>query len=314
MQNRKTILKAGAYAGFLGAVVFIVYAVFTSDSSTAPIGLLLIPVYGLPSAGAGWALVYATFALLDLRSGKASWRSKNIHLAAVFLVAFLLIGLGFFVQQSALSVAQDSTSTPQALEEISQRWIPWGRRYVDIALAQHPLTPVAILETLAESGDDAVAQQVGANPSAPLATLARIAAGPLTYERVAGLARNHNISRVIMEKLIVATMSETNVTDSVRHGLYKTYVLSALAANASLPQDLFDRLATTDSPTHFLVLAIINAPNANCAQIARLLISAPSLDNVSLYNTILNKMAEKGCSMENLEPQDKMRTSKKHKD
>ncbi len=163
MQNRKAILKAGAYAGFIGAAVFILHAVFTSTSSTAPIGLLLIPVYGLPAAGAGWALVYATFSLFDLRSGKVSWQSKNVQLAAVFLVVFLLAGLGFFVQQSALSVAKDPTSTSRALEEISQRWIPWGRREVDISLAQHPSTPLAILETLAESGDDAVVQQVGAN-------------------------------------------------------------------------------------------------------------------------------------------------------
>ncbi|MDE2388360.1 MAG: hypothetical protein KGN35_04655 [Betaproteobacteria bacterium] len=298
MQNRAIILKAGAYAGFIGAAAFIVHAVFTSSSSTAAIGLIFIPVYGFAAAGIGWALVYTIFALLDLSSGRSSWKSKNVRVATVFLGVFSVAGLSFFVQHSALSVAKNPAATPQELEEISQRWIPWGRREVDIALAQHPSTPSAILEALMESGDTAIVQQVGANASTPLAILERIAAGPLTYERVAGLAGNRYISRVIMEKLIAATASSANVADPVRHGLYKTYVLAALAANAALPQDLFDRLAAIDSPTHFLVLALINAPNASCAQMARLLTSGPAMENASLYNTVLNKMTGKGCSFE----------------
>ncbi|MBV6447238.1 hypothetical protein [Nitrosomonas sp.] len=273
MQNRKAILKAGACAGFVGATAFTVHAVFTSTSSTAAIGLIFIPIYGFPAAGAGWALVYTIFALLDLSSGRSSWKSKNVRFAAVFLGAFSVAGLSFFVQQSALSVAKNPAATPQELEEISQRWIPWGRREVDIALAQHPSTPSAILETLVESGDEAMVQHVGANASTPLAILEKIAAGPLTYERVAGLAGNRNISRAIMGKLIAATASDANVADSVRQGLYKTYVLAALAANAALPQDLFDRLVAIDSPTHFLVLALINALNVNCAQVTHLLAS-----------------------------------------
>lgn len=296
MQNRKAIIKTGAYVGFIGAAMYIVHAVFTSASSTAAIGLIFIPIYGFPAAGAGWALVYTIFALLDLSSGRSSWKSKNVRIAAVFLAAFSVAGLSFFVQHSALSIAKNPAATPQALEEISQRWIPWGRREIEIALAQHPSTPSAILEALVESGDDAMVQQVGANASTPLAILERIAAGPLTYERVAGLAGNRNISRAIMEKLIAAMASDTNVADPVRQGLYKTYVLAALTANAALPQDLFDRLAAIDSPTHFLVLALINAPNANCAQMTRLLASEPSMENASLYNTVLNKMTEKDCS------------------
>lgn len=298
MQNRAIMLKAGAYAGFISATVFIVHAVFTSTSSTAAIGLIFIPIYGFPAAGVGWALVYTIFALLDLSSGRSSWKSKNVRIATVFVGVFSFAGFSFFVQYSALSVAKNPDSTPQALEEISQRWIPWGRRDVDIALAQHPSTPSAMLETLVESGDDALVQQVGTNASTPLAILEKIATGPLTYERVAGLAGNRNISRTIMEKLIAATVNGANVADPIRHGLYKTYVLAALAANSVLPQDLFDRLAAIDSPTHFLALAIINAPHVNCMQMSGLLASAPSLENASLYNTILNKMAGKGCSFE----------------
>jgi hypothetical protein len=299
MQNRTTILKAGAYAGFAGAAIFIVQAVFTSTSSTAAIGLIMIPFYGFPAAGAGWALVYSAFALLDLRSGKASWNSRNVQFAAVFLTVLLLAGLVFFVQQCALAVAKNPASAPQALEAVSQSWIPWGRREVEIALAQHPSTPPAMLERLAMSGDDAVVQRAGANANMPLAALEGIAAGPLTYERVAGLAGNQKISRAIMEKLIAAAMNDSHAADPVRQGLYKTYVLSALAANAAIPQDLFDRVAAGDSPTHFLVLAVINAPRASCLQMSGLLASTPALENASLYNTILSKMTGKNCFVEN---------------
>ncbi|MBX9916053.1 MAG: hypothetical protein K2Y07_02255 [Nitrosomonas sp.] len=299
MQNRTAILKAGAYAGFLGATVFILQAVFTSTSSTAAIGLIMIPFYGFPAAGAGWALVYSAFALLDLCSGRATWNSRNVQFAAVFLTALVLAGLGFFAQQRALAVAKNPASTPQALEAVSQRWIPWGCREVEIALAQHSLAPPAILEKLALSSDDAVVQHAGANANMPLAALERIAVGPLTYERVAGLAGNQKISRAIMEKLIAAAMNDSNAADPVRQGLYKTYVLSALAANAALPQDLFDRVVASNSPTHLLVLAVINAPRANCLQMSGLLESAPALENAGLYNTILNKMTEKDCFVEN---------------
>lgn len=202
------------------------------------------------------------------------------------------------MQQSALSVAKKLSSTPQALEEISQRWIPWGRRDVDIALAEHPSTPAVILETLAESSDTSSMQLVGVNTSTPPEALEKIAAGPLTYERVAGLASNRNISRAIMEKLTVATTSDANTADRWRDELYKTYVLAALACNSALPQDLFDRLATIDLPTHFLVHATINQPRVNCMQMSGLLASAPSLENASLYYEILDKMTEKGCVFE----------------
>lgn len=299
MHNRTAFLKAGAYAGFASATIFIVHAVFTSASSTAAIGLIMIPFYGFPAAGAGWALVYSAFAVLDLRSGKASWNSRNVQFAAVFLAVLLFAGLVFFAQQRALAVAKNLASAPQALEAVSERWIPWGRREVEIALAQHPSTPTAILERLAVSSDNAVVQQVGANANTTLAALEGIAAGALTYERVAGLAGNQKISWAMMEKLIAATLNDINATDPVRQGLYKTYVLSALAANAALPQDLFDRVAASDSPTHFLVLALINSPHVNCLQMSELLVSAPALENAGLYNTILNKMTEKDCFVEN---------------
>ncbi len=298
MQNRKAILKAGAFAGFMGAAAFVVYAVFSSSSSTAAIGLIFIPFYGFLGAGICWALVYSAFAWYDLRSGNASWRSGHVLFAWMFSVSLLLAGLGLFMQQSAHSIAKNPASTADALEQVSQRWIPWGRREIDTALAQHPSAPQELLGRLADSGDDAVVQQVGANPNTPLVILEKIAAGPLTYGRVAGLAGNRNISRAIIEKLLAAANHDVNVADPVRLSLYKTYVLAALAANAALPQDLFDRLAAIDAPVHFLVLAIVNAPRANCEQLSRLLSSGPSLENASLYHTVVRKLREKACPEE----------------
>jgi len=108
MQNRTTILKAGAYAGFAGAAIFIVQAVFTSTSSTAAIGLIMIPFYGFPAAGAGWALVYSAFALLDLRSGKASWNSRNVQFSAVFLAILRARRVRFLRATACVSDRQKS--------------------------------------------------------------------------------------------------------------------------------------------------------------------------------------------------------------
>ena len=200
--QRKAILKMVAYVGFMGATMFVVHAVFTSNSSTTAIGLIFVPVYGFLGASFGWALAYSAFALYDLSCGYASWNSRHVLFALMFLLLLMITGWCFFIQQSALSVAKNKNSTAQALAEINQRWIPWGRREVDIALAQHPSTPQSILAMLAESSDDAIVQQVGANTSTPLAILEKIATGSLTYDRVAGLAGNRNSSRKIMEQLI----------------------------------------------------------------------------------------------------------------
>lgn len=293
--QRKVILKTIAYAGFIGGAIFVIHAVFTSSSSTAAIGLLFVPVYGFLGAGLGWALAYSAFALYDLSCGNASWSSKHVLFAMVFLLLLTIAGWCYSIQQSALSVVKNANSTAQALAEINQRWIPWGRREVNIALAQHPSTPLSILAMLAESSDSALVHAVGANTSTPLAILEKIAAGSLTYVQGAGLAGNRNISRKIMEQLIAANTIGVNHADPTYGSLYKTYVLAKLAANTALPQDLFDRLAAIDSPTHFLVLAIINAPAASCEQIFRLLNSEASLENIGLYNTILNKLNEKKC-------------------
>lgn len=230
LQNRKAMLKAGAIAGFVCATAFIVYAVFSSTSSTASIGLLFIPVYGSVAAGMGWVLVYIAFAFIDLRSGKSSWRSKNVLVAAAFLTAFFFLGLGILMQQNALSIAENSASTPAALEEVSRRWIPFWRKEIDVALAKNPSTPASLLEAMVRSGNNYLVQLVGANVKAPLAILQEIASGPLSYDRVAGLASNEKISPEIMEKLMA--VSRRDFPGDLEYKLYQEVVLAALAKNS----------------------------------------------------------------------------------
>lgn len=52
-RSRKLIYALGAVAGFLCVTAWVLYAVFTSTSSTAAIGLLFVPVYGVLAAMIG---------------------------------------------------------------------------------------------------------------------------------------------------------------------------------------------------------------------------------------------------------------------
>lgn len=71
-QNRssKLIYALGAVAGFLCATAYVLYAVFTSTNSTAAIGLLFVPVYGVLAAVIGWAAVYIGFSFADAIAGR----------------------------------------------------------------------------------------------------------------------------------------------------------------------------------------------------------------------------------------------------
>lgn len=293
IQNRKAVYKTGALAGFVCATAFIVYVVFSSSRSTASIGLLFVPVYGSLAAAVGWALVHIVFAFLDLRSGKSSWWSKNVLAAAAFLSAFILLGIGALIRQSALSIADNPNSTPAALEEIFRRWIPLDRKAIDAALAKNPSTPSGLLETMVESGNNYLVQLVGANAKTPSPILERIASGPLTYDRVTGLATNERISPAIMDKLMA--VSRRDFPGDLEYKLYQESVLASLARNPAVPQEVFDRLASRDSPAYFLVVAILYAPKATCAQISRFLVS----DNQILRNTAGTQLRERGCSTNN---------------
>lgn len=289
-RSRRLIYALGAVAGFLCATAWVLYAVFTSTSSTAAIGLLFVPVYGVLAAVIGWAVVYIGFSFADAISGRQPWRSGHMLAASVLLAIALLVISAFLLFRNALAVASDPQATPEMLMEISQSWLPLGRRDVDEALLKNPATPAAVLTAVVDAGHDHyLVSLAGAHPNTPLASLEKIAAGPLIYDRVAGLAGNVHLTPAMAQRL--ANVSRGNFPGDVEYKLYQSIVLAALARNPATPQDVFDRLAAREALEYFLAVAIVSAKRASCAQIARVAKS----DNEVLSNTAQLELKNRGC-------------------
>ena len=153
-RNRRLIYALGAAAGFLCATAWVLYAVFTSTSSTAVIGLLFVPVYGVLAAVIGWAVVYVGFSFADAISGRQSWRSGHMLAASMLLAMALLVISALLLFRNALAVAGNPQATPEMLLEISQSWLPLGRRDVDEALLKNPATPTVVLTAVVDADRD----------------------------------------------------------------------------------------------------------------------------------------------------------------
>jgi hypothetical protein len=292
LRSRKLIYVLGAFAGFLLATVFIVYTVFTSTSSTAPIGLILIPFYGAIASLIGCAVVYVGLVVVDVIAGQLAWGSARVYAASAFVAIAVLFCGAVLLHRTALAVAENPQSSPDELMAVSQRWVPlWGEEVI-VALAKNPATPAAMLTAMADQKDShGLVSLVGANPGTPVAVLEKIAAGPRHYERVAGLAENLKITPAIAERL--ANVGSRDFRDDLEYKLYQTFVLAALARNSSTPQPVFDQLAARDKPEYFLAVAIIYSDRASCAQIARA--AYTSGENAVLQTTAQSQLKRRGC-------------------
>lgn len=289
---RKLIYFLGALAGFLIATAWVLYAVFTSDSSTAAIGLIFVPLYGGLAALIGCAVVYVGFVAVDVLAGRLAWGSVRVLTASAFVAVAVLFGGAVFLYRDALAIAENPQSPPDELMAVSQRWIPLWQLEVFLALAKNPATPGSLLTAMAEQKESpALVSMIGANPGTPVATLEKIAAGSRNYERVAGIAENPQITPAIAERL--ANVASKDFRDELEYKLYQTFVLAALARNPATPQAVFDRLAAFEKPEYFLAVAVIYAERANCAQIMRA--GESGGENAVLRSTAQSQLKRRGC-------------------
>ncbi len=289
---RKLIYALGAVLGFMIATAWVLYAVFTSTNSTAPLGLILIPFYGVAAALIGYAVVYVGFVAVDVIAGRLAWVSARVLTASAFVAVAVMFGAALLLYRDALAVASDPQSPPDELMAVSQCWIPLWRMEVFLALAKNPATPGVLLTAMSDQKESpALVSMIGANPGTPVATLEKIAAGPRSYERVAGVAENPQITPAIAERL--ANVGRMDFRDDLEFKLYQTFVLAALARNAATPQPVFDRLAAFEKPEYFLAVAIIYAERATCAQITRA--GETGGENAVLRNTAQSQLKRRGC-------------------
>jgi hypothetical protein len=287
---RRMQYAVAALAGFAAGAGWVLHAVFTSKNSTAAIGLLFVPVYGALAAALACALLFAGLTFADWRAGRLAGGWPRLMLAAAIAVAVAGWGGAYWMYRDALRVASDPAASPQALIEVSKRRVPlWSEDVVE-ALAKNPATPPKLLTAIVEAGaGHYLVSLVGANPNAPLPLLERIATGPLSYERVAGLAGNPRITPAIAERL--GAVKRADFRSEVEYKLYQTFVLAELVRNPATPQPLFDRLAAWEQPEHFLAVAVIYAERASCAQIRR----AGAAGSAVLRSTAESQLQRRGC-------------------
>ncbi|MBX3651829.1 MAG: hypothetical protein KF771_10710 [Burkholderiales bacterium] len=288
--SRRRIYLLFAAAGFLLAAAWVLHAVFTSTSSTAAIGLIFVPFYGLGGAILGCAVAYVGFALADVFAGRRAWHSSPVLFSGLLLAAAALFGSTLLLERNALAVALDPRAPPEMLEEISRSWIPLGRRNVDIALMKNPATPAALLTAVVEDGRDGyLVSLAGAHVNTPLPVLEKIAAGPIGYERMGGLATHPRLTPAMAERL--ANVGPGDFGSGVEYKLYQTYVLAALVRNPATPQAVFDRLAAREAPEYFLALAVLRSPRASCRQLAQ----TGSTGGEVLHSTAMSELKRRGC-------------------
>lgn len=290
--GRRLIYWIATLLGFLCAAAWVIYAVFTSTSSTAAIGLIFVPVYGTAAALLAVALLFAVLTLNDALAQRISWGSPRIVGAGAIFCAVLAFAGSVWQYRDAHAIASNPRSSPEALIAVSQRWIPLWSEDVVTALAKNPSTPPKLLEAIVRAGaGHQLVSLVGANPNTPLELLESIASGPPAYERLAGLAENPKITPAIAARL--AGVQRKDLRDDLDHRLYQTFVLAALARNPATPQAVFDRLAAQDKPEYFLAVAVIYAERASCAQIRRA--GETGGDNQVLRNTAAGQLKRRGC-------------------
>lgn len=289
-RSRRLIYALGAVAGFLCATALMLYTVFTSTSSTAAIGLLFVPVYGVLTAVIGWAVVYVGFSFADAAAGRQSWFSGHMLAASVLLAIALLVISALLLFRNALAVARDPQATPEMLLEISRSWLPLGRHDVDMALLKNPAAPTALLSAVVDAGtDNGLVNLAGAHANTPMTSLEKIAAGPLAYDRVAGLAGNEHLTPAMAQRL--ANVSRADFPGDVEYKLYQTMVFAALVRNPVTPQSLFDHLAASPAPEYFVSVAVVYAKRSTCEQVARVAQS----ENEVLRNTAQSQLRRRGC-------------------
>lgn len=286
--SRKTVYGAASVTGFCLGVAYLVNGVLSSTNSTAAVGLLLAPVFGASGAALALALAYVAFSAADVLSRRESLLAPNSLLALALILLTAFVAVAWKQRQDALALARDPRTSGQDLVAVRGQWLVF-RAQIDEALATNPHTPVPTLESMARGTSPRVIALVGTNPSAPPALLDEIVLGPLSYDRVWGAAGNPRLSRAAAERLV--RVQPSDFPGGVEYELYQTYVLSRLARNAALGQDLFDRLAAWRSPDPALATQIIYAARASCEQVRRFTAMEPA----PLANAAKSELKKRGC-------------------
>lgn len=274
MITRKEVFLSAAL-GFTLATAWILYAVFTSTSSTAPVGLVFIPIYGTAAA----ILAITSYYLV-----KRSWPTRILWLLAV-----ALLGAGFYRKHTLLRTATDPAASAQALFEVFEAPVLFGQEDILVALAQNPAAPPELLRELARRPERPVLIKVAGNGHTDPATLETLAQMDFSYDIHTGLAHNPNLNQAQIDRLLSARPGDFKSPEE--YGLYQTFVLATLARRPLLSDPDFQVLLHWPDPEYFLVYGLIESGRADCEWLHR----QATVRTDALQGNASSQLAKQNC-------------------
>lgn len=271
-RNHRKYAAAFLLGGVLG-VVYLVYSVFTSASSTAAIGLLFLPLYFLAGALALAVPAAAAFTTWDIFRGERSTNKLLLALSAWAVITYT--GAAGVIWKSALEEAGAPGAPETSLKRSYNRWLPFGKISVQIAAAENPSVTSGVLRDLWTIAEGSVKAKILENPKTPADILDSAARSQPDYFLHSALAANPALS----PEMIGAMIESCTRPDAPNRNLLATYVLANLARRDDLSAEHLKLLLeeARRHPAYFFVFALANSPKVTCEQISEFLSSAEEL-------------------------------------
>ncbi len=255
----KLITRFSILGFFIGSVI-VLAAVFTSDRSTASVGLLWIPVYG---SAVGLLFRLVEWAFYEGKRSPFKWA------ALLLVVAWgAKSGYGWIKERQIRLQLMDRNLQTELIEEIRKDAFAQSSE-IQALVALHPHTSRETLIEFSKSTSDFLVGRVGENPNLPVEYILEIARGVKSYQRSYGIAQNANTPVEALEEL--ANVKETEFKSKTEWSLYQTYVLAPVIKQNRISKKTFDQVAMIEPTEVFLAYALLDSTEVNCQIATRLL-------------------------------------------
>ncbi len=223
-------MKKSAYlkpfvVGALFGAGWLIYSMFVSTSSTAPVGLLLLPVLMMLGGLAGAAVAHLALVVMGKK------KLLSVESGVVMLLALLVCGKIYSDNKREVFFKNIETTSE--------------RREIELFL---------------KTEDEVVAGTLASNVHLTEQDLAQL----IERWKFDYMIMSRVIIHVKLTVPMMATIVNNVPPGNPENSLFQTYVLAPLVRNKNLPDDLFHRIANLGVAEHFLALAIIESPRSTC--------------------------------------------------
>jgi hypothetical protein len=248
-------MKKSAYlkpflVGALFGAGWLLYSMFVSTSSTAPVGLILMPVLMMLGGLAGAAVAHLGLVLMGKK------KLLSVESGVVMLLALLVCGKIY--SDNKREVFFKNIETTSEREEI------------DLFL---------------KTEDEVVAGTLASNVHLTELDLAQL----IERWKFDYMIMSRVIVHAKLTVPMMATIVNNVPPGNPENSLFQTYVLAPLVRNKNLPDDLFHRIANLGVAEHFLALAIIESPRSTCDEIRPYATAKNAVLANTAYNAMVEK-------------------------